>query len=139
MTSTSIPATIINRIGTQTISYFLRPVQIIQSYQIENLRPDLLAGLTVAVVVLPQSIAFALITELPPAFGLYAAVVTAIIGALWGSSIHLHTGPTNSTSLLVLATLLPIAAVGTPEYLAAAGLMAVMVGIFQIAESPVSS
>jgi len=58
--------------------------------------------------------------------------VTAIVGAIWGSSTHLHTGPTNSTSLLVLATLLPIAAVGTPEYLAAAGLMAVMVGIFQI-------
>jgi SulP family sulfate permease len=133
MTSTSIPATIINRIGTQTASYFLRPVHIIKIYQFENLRPDIIAGLTVAVVLLPQSIAFALIAELPPAFGLYAAVVTAIIGALWGSSIHLHTGPTNSTSLLVLATLLPIAAVGTPEYLAAAGLMAVMVGLFQVA------
>ena len=132
MTSTSIPATIINRVGAQTISYFLRPVQIIKSYQIGNLRPDILAGLTVAVVLLPQSIAFAMIAELPPSVGLYAAIVTAIIGALWGSSIHLHTGPTNSTSLLVLATLLPIAAVGTPEYLAAAGLMAVMVGIFQI-------
>ena len=132
MTSSSIPATIINRVGVQTFSYFTHPIQTIRSYQIENLRPDLLAGLTVAVVLLPQSIAFAMIAELPPAAGLYAAIVTSIVGALWGSSIHLHTGPTNSTSLLVLATLLPIAAVGTPEYLAAAGLMALMVGIFQI-------
>ena len=132
MTSTSIPATIINRVGAKTISYFLHPVEIIKSYQIENLRPDILAGLTVAVVLLPQSIAFAMIAELPPAMGLYAAIVASIVGALWGSSIHLHTGPTNSISLLVLATLLPIAAVGTPEYLAAAGLMAVLVGIFQI-------
>ena len=132
MISTSIPERIINRVGTKTFSYFLHPVQTIKSYQLENLRPDVLAGLTVAVVLLPQSIAFAMIAELPPAVGLYAAIVTAIVGALWGSSIHLHTGPTNSTSLLVLATLLPIAAVGTPEYLAAAGLMAVMVGLFQL-------
>ena len=97
------------------------------------MRSDLIAGVTVAVVLLPQAIAFALIAELPPAVGLYAAIVAAIVGALWGSSNQLHTGPTNSTSLLVLATLLPIAAVGTPEYLAAAGLMAVMVGVFQMA------
>ena len=132
MASSSIPATIINRVGAKTISYFLHPVEILKRYQINNLRPDIVAGLTVAVVLLPQSIAFAMIAELPPAVGLYAAIVTAIVGAFWGSSIHLQTGPTNSISLLVLATLLPIAAVGTPEYLAAAGLMAVMVGILQI-------
>ena len=82
MTSTSIPATIINRVGSQTISYFFHPLQIFKTYQLENLRPDLLAGLTVAVVLLPQAIAFALIAELPPAVGLYAAIVTAIVGAL---------------------------------------------------------
>jgi SulP family sulfate permease len=131
MTSTTISAKVINRVGTETVSFFLRPVQIVKSYQRSDLRPDLIAGLTVAVVLLPQAIAFALIAELPPAVGLYAAIVTSIVGALWGSSNQLHTGPTNSTSLLVLATLLPIAAVGSPEYLAAAGFMAVLVGIFQ--------
>ncbi len=133
MSSTSIPTTIINRVGTETISFFARPISIFKTYERGNLRSDLIAGLTVAVVLLPQAIAFALIAELPPAVGLYAAIVAAIVGALWGSSRQLHTGPTNSTSLLVLATLLPIAAVGTPEYLAAAGLMAVMVGVFQAA------
>ena len=133
MTSTSIPAKVINRLGSETVSFFLRPVSIIQTYERSNLRSDLIAGLTVAVVLLPQAIAFALIAELPPAVGLYAAIVASIVGALWGSSKQLHTGPTNSTSLLVLATLLPIAAVGSPEYLAAAGLMAVMVGVFQVA------
>ena len=133
MTSTSIPATLINRVGTETASFFLRPISIFKSYKRGNLRSDLIAGVTVAVVLLPQAIAFALIAELPPAVGLYAAIVAAIVGALWGSSNQLQTGPTNSTSLLVLATLLPIAAVGTPEYLAAAGLMAVMVGVFQVA------
>jgi SulP family sulfate permease len=133
MASTTIPAMVINRVGTQTLSFFLRPVRILKSYRRGDLRPDLIAGLTVAVVLLPQSIAFAMVAELPPDVGIYAAIVSSIVGALWGSSNHLHTGPTNSISLLVLATLLPIAAVGTPEYLAAAGLMAVMVGIFQAA------
>jgi SulP family sulfate permease len=133
MVSSSFSNTIANRIGVQTISYFLRPVHILKSYRRSDLRPDLVAGLTVAVVLLPQAIAFALIAELPPQMGLYAAIVAAIVAGLWGSSNHLHTGPTNSTSLLVLATLLPIAGVGTPAFLAAAGLVAVMVGVFQIA------
>ncbi len=68
-----------------------------------------LTGLTVAVVLLPQAIAYAMIAELPPQMGLYAAIVAAMVGALWGSSRHLHTGPTNATSLLVLASLLSVA------------------------------
>jgi SulP family sulfate permease len=113
-------------------TYFARPAQIVRDYSRKNLRPDLLAGLTVAVVMLPQAIAYALIAELPPETGLYAAIVAAIIGSLWGSSSHLHTGPTNAASLLVLSTLLPLATPGTPEYLAAAGLLAVMVGVIRL-------
>jgi SulP family sulfate permease len=116
-----------------TPAFFLNPIQFIRSYQSENFRSDLMAGLTVGIVALPQTIAFAMIAELPPQYGLYAAIVTGIIGALWGSSHHLNTGPTNTISLLVLTTLLPIAAVGSDKYLLAAGLMAVMVGVFQIA------
>ncbi len=114
-------------------SFFQRPVQIIRTYDRRSLQPDLIAGLTVAVVLLPQAIAYALIAELPPQVGLYTAIVAAIIGALWGSSYHLHTGPTNAASLLVLSILLPLAAPGSPEYIAAAGLMAVMVGVFRLA------
>jgi len=115
------------------VGFLLRPVDIITNYQLRYLRADLVAGLTVAVIALPQAMAYALIAELPAQFGLYAAIVGAIVGALWGSSHQLQTGPTNTTSLLALATLLSVAAPGTPEYLAAAGLMAVMIGIFRLA------
>jgi SulP family sulfate permease len=109
-----------------------RPAHILGSYRREDLWPDMMAGLTVAVVLLPQALAYALIADLPPQTGLYAAVVAAVVGALWGSSWHLHTGPTNAASLLVLSTLLTVAIPGTPQYLAAAGLMAVMVGLARL-------
>jgi len=121
-----------NQIWQRTSRYFLRPAEFIKEYQRSDLRPDLVAGLTVAIVLLPQAIAYAMIAELPPKVGLYSAIVAAIVGALWGSSNHLHTGPTNALSLLALTILLPIAEPGTPEYLTAAGIMAVMVGIFQL-------
>jgi SulP family sulfate permease len=113
-------------------SFFLRPVRLFQTYDRADLRPDLIAGLTVAIVLLPQAIAYAMIAELPPQVGLYTAVVAAIVGGLWGSSNHLHTGPTNTVSLLVLSILAPIVLPGSPEFLAIAGLMAIMVGIFRL-------
>lgn len=111
---------------------FARPAELIQSYERKNLRADLIAGTTVAVILLPQAIAYALVAELPASMGLYTAIVAAIVGALWGSSNHLHTGPTNTASLLVLTVLLPVADPGTPRFIAAAGLLAVMVGIFRL-------
>lgn len=122
----------IKQIWKNTSSYFTHPIEIFSHYHISDLRPDLTAGLTVAIVLLPQAIAYAMIAELPPQIGLYSAIIAAIIGALWGSSNHLHTGPTNAASLLVLTILLPIAEPGSPEYLAAAGLMALMVGILRL-------
>jgi SulP family sulfate permease len=113
-------------------AYFLQPIQFIRSYKLADLRPDLIAGLTVAVVGLPQAIAFALIAELPPEMGLYAAIIGGIIGGLWGSSPQMQTGPSNAISLLVLSSLLAIAAPGSSEFIIAAGLLAVMVGIFQL-------
>jgi sulfate permease, SulP family len=123
----------LRELWSSTSGYFWRPVALWRNYDRQNLRADALAGLTVAVVLLPQAIAFAMIAELPPAMGLYTAIVTTVVGALWGSSHHLNTGPTNTTSLLVLSILLPLAEVGSEQFLVAAGLMAVMVGIFQIA------
>ncbi|MDM8518833.1 SulP family inorganic anion transporter [Anaerolineales bacterium HSG6] len=116
----------------ENIVFFLRPAEIIRQYQPTNLRADFIAGLTVAVVMLPQAIAYALIAELPAEVGLYSAIVAAIVGALWGSSFHLHTGPTNAASLLVLSTLLPVVSAGTSEYIAAAALMAVIVGVTRL-------
>ncbi len=110
-----------------------RPLRIIRGYRPTRLRPDLIAGLTVAVVAIPQSIAYAAIAGLPPTYGLYSAAIAAIFGSLWGSSRYLSTGPTNAISILVLSILSPLAAIGAPEYLMAASVMAVMVGFFCIA------
>lgn len=113
-------------------AFFYHPATLVKNYRREHIRPDLLAGVTVAVVLLPQAIAYALIAELPLQMGLYAAVVAAIVGILWGSSYHLHTGPTNATSLLVLSTLTTVAVPGTEAYIAAAGLLALMVGVARL-------
>jgi SulP family sulfate permease len=107
---------------------FVQPLDVLRAYRLDSLRPDVVAGLTIAVILMPQAVAYALIAELPPAMGLYTAIVAAIVGALWGSSRHLQTGPTNAISLVVVSSLLTVAAPGTPEYLVLAGLMAALVG-----------
>ena len=113
--------------------YLVQPARLIGQYERDNLRPDLMAGITVAVIMLPQAIAFALIAELPPEAGLYAAVIGSVIGALWGSSNQTHNGPTNANSLLVLSALLGASfAPGTQAFVVAAGMMAVMAGVFQL-------
>lgn len=118
--------------AADTLTFFLRPLEIFRTYRRQDFRLDLLAALTMAVVTLPQAIAFALLSDLPPQTGLYTAIVASIVGALWGSSIHLNTGPTNTTSLLVLSTLLTVAQPGTSDYLVAAAMMAVIVGSIRL-------
>lgn len=113
-------------------TYFLQPVRLIQSYNRQDLFDDVLASLTIAVVLLPQAIAFALIAELPPQVGLYTAIVGGIVGAMWSSSRQIHTGPANAISLLVLSSLAVMVTPGTPEFIVAAGMLAVMAGIFQL-------
>jgi SulP family sulfate permease len=110
-----------------------RPVEILREYRRPYLLPDMVAGVTVAAVAIPQAIAYASIAELPAHCGLYAAALGAIVGALWGSSRFLATGPVNGSSLLVLPVLLAVAVPGTPEYLLAAGLVAVLAGVLRIA------
>ena len=112
---------------------FLRPVHLLRTYRLANLQPDMLAGLTIAVVLLPQAIVFSLLAGLPPQMGIYTAVAAGIVGALWGSSSHLNTGPTNSASVLVLSILAPLAAPGTPPFMAAAGMLAVTARLFRTA------
>lgn len=114
------------------VLYFAHPFEVIRSYRSVDFRYDLIASLNVAVVLVPQSIAFALIANVPPQMGLYTAIVAAAVGGLWGSSRHQHSGPTNAHSLLVGAALIAVVAPGTPEFAAAAGLMAVMVGVLQL-------
>ncbi|MFV9506930.1 MAG: SulP family inorganic anion transporter [Oscillochloridaceae bacterium umkhey_bin13] len=109
-----------------------QPVRLLRNYPLAAWRVDLLAGITVGLVLLPQALAFSLLAGLPPTMGLYAACVAAIFGALWGSSSHLHSGPTNTASLLTLSVLAPLFAVGSPEYIAAAGLLAVLAGAIRV-------
>ncbi|MCB8967482.1 MAG: sulfate permease [Ardenticatenaceae bacterium] len=112
--------------------YLQRPLRLLRTYNRDKMRSDLIAGITVAVIRLPLSMAFALIAELPPEMGLYTAIVGAIFGALWGSSDQIITGPTNALSLLVVGALAGILPSGTAEFAIAAGLMALMVGVFQL-------
>ncbi len=123
----------LSKIFLRSFGYFARPVALIRSYNRQWLRDDVIAGLTVAMVALPQAIAYALIAGLPPAMGIYTAVVAAIVAALWGSSNQAHSGPTNTHSLLTYSVLIAIAVPESPEYVAAAGLLAIMVGIFRMA------
>ncbi|MFO8024385.1 SulP family inorganic anion transporter [Thiohalophilus sp.] len=98
-----------------------------------TLKADLLAGLTGAVIVLPQGIAFATIAGLPPQYGLYTAMVTPIIAALFGSSRHLVSGPTTAISIVVFSTLSGHAEPGTSEFVQLALTLTFLAGVYQFA------
>lgn len=97
-----------------------------------SLRADVIAGLTNAVIVLPQGVAFALIAGLPPEYGLYTAMVTPVIAALFGSSWHLISGPTTAISIVVFATVSPYFEPGTGDYIGAVLILTLLAGIYQL-------
>lgn len=105
----------------------------IRNYSVPNVRLDLVAALTVAVVAVPQSMAYALIAGLPVQYGLYAAIVPCIVGSLWGSSAQLVTGPTNAISLVVFSTLSGVVDPFTAPYIQLALTLALLTGVIQIA------
>jgi SulP family sulfate permease len=98
-----------------------------------SLRADAVAGAVGALVVLPQGIAFATLAGLPPQYGLYCAIVPAIVAALFGSSWHLVSGPTNALSLVVFATVAPLALPRTDEYVTLVLTLTLIVGLIQLA------
>jgi len=98
----------------------------------KTLPADALAGLLGAVLSLPQSIAFATLAGLPPQYGIYTAIVPCIVAALFGSSRHVVSGPTNANSLALLAALAPLAAPGSPEFIALALAVTGLVGVMQL-------
>lgn len=101
------------------------------SYTRDDLRADLISGVTVAIILIPQAMALALIAGLPAIYGLYAAL-PGFIASLWGSSKHLSTGPVAIVSFLTLTSLVPFAQPNTPEFIALAALLALLVGIIQL-------
>ncbi len=108
-------------------------VEWFSKYDLVNLRADALSGLTVALVLIPQSMAYAQLAGLPPHYGLYASFLPPMIAALFGSSRQLATGPVAIVSLMTSASLEPLATTGSQGYIAYAILLALMVGAFQFA------
>ncbi len=103
-----------------------------QNYRLLHLKADLLAGLTVALVLIPQSMAYAQLAGLPSYYGLYAALLPPAVAALFGSSRQLATGPVAVVSVMTAVSLEPLATAGSSEYIAYAVLLALMVGLFQL-------
>jgi SulP family sulfate permease len=97
------------------------------------LRGDLVAGLTGALIVLPQGVAFATIAGLPPEYGLYSAIVPAIVAALFGSSWHLVSGPTTAISIVVFAAISPLAEPGSAGFIQLTLTLTFLVGVIQLA------
>lgn len=97
-----------------------------------TLKHDLLAGLTGAIVVLPQGVAFATIAGMPPEYGLYAGMLPAVIAALFGSSWHLVSGPTTAASIVLFSVLSPHAEPGSAAFVQNALTLTFMVGAIQL-------
>jgi len=102
---------------------------VLRSYRLSDLRADVLAGLTVAAVAVPQAMAYAMVAGLPVEYGLYTAIVMTAVGALFDSSRQLINGPTNAISIAVLSALAPVA---PDEKVEAAIALALMVGAVQL-------
>ena len=101
----------------------------LRSYSLPAFRADLLAGLTVAAVAVPQAMAYALIAGIPPVYGLYTAIVMTAVGALFDSSKQLINGPTNAISIALLSALSFVPEQDRP---AVATVLALLIGLMQM-------
>jgi SulP family sulfate permease len=99
----------------------------------ETLKADIIAGITGAVIVLPQGVAFATIAGLPPQYGLYTAMVTPIVAALFGSSYHLVSGPTTAISIVVFSAISHHAEPGSAEFISLTLTLTFLAGVYQLA------
>jgi len=98
----------------------------------EGIKTDLIAGITVALVLVPQSMAYAQLAGLPVVYGLYASFIPVIIASLWGSSSQLHTGPVAMLSLMSAAALIPFATPGSAAFIELSVMLALMVGVLRL-------
>ncbi len=104
----------------------------LRGYNKQYFTNDFIAGLTVAVVLVPQSMAYAMLAGLPPVHGLYAGAIASAVAAMWGSSPQLQTGPVAIVSFLVFTSLMTFAEPESPQFLLLAASLALMAGIFQL-------
>ncbi|KGY09456.1 SulP family inorganic anion transporter [Vibrio sinaloensis] len=98
----------------------------------QTIKADFWAGLTGAIIVLPQGVAYAMIAGLPPEYGLYTAIIPAILAALFGSSHHLISGPTAALSVIVFTTISQFADPGTPLYIQLCFTLTLCAGLVQL-------
>jgi SulP family sulfate permease len=103
----------------------------LRQYDVAGLKLDAVSGLTVALVLIPQSMAYAQLAGLPAYYGLYASFLPPMLAALFGSSRQLATGPVAVVSLMTAASLEPLATAGSEAFIAYAVLLALLVGVFQ--------
>ncbi len=115
--------------GLQTLLPFLRWFPMSRG----TLRADMISGITVALVLVPQSMAYAQLAGLPVVYGLYASFIPVIIASMWGSSSQLHTGPVAMLSLMSAAALIPFATPGSPGFIELSVMLALIVGILRLA------
>jgi MFS superfamily sulfate permease-like transporter len=102
-----------------------------KGYSLVDLKSDSIAGITVALVLIPQSMAYAQLAGLPAYYGLYASFLPPMVAALFGSSRRLATGPVAVVSMMTAASLEPLAIAGSEAFIAYAILLAFIVGLFQ--------
>ncbi|MEP6647741.1 MAG: solute carrier family 26 protein [Saprospiraceae bacterium] len=103
----------------------------IKEYQRTDFKSDLIAGLTVGVMLIPQAMAYAMLAGLPPIYGLYASTVPLIVYAFFGSSRHLSVGPVAIDPILIVAGISAFALAGSDQYISLAITLALMVGLIQ--------
>jgi MFS superfamily sulfate permease-like transporter len=99
----------------------------------ETLRADLVAGITIALILVPQSMAYAQLAGLPVVYGLYASFIPVIVASLWGSSNQLHTGPVAMLSLMSAAAVISYATPGTTDFIEISLMLAMLVGVLRLA------
>lgn len=98
----------------------------------ESLRADLAAGITVALILVPQSMAYAQLAGLPVVYGLYASLLPVVVASMWGSSNQLHTGPVAMLALISVVTVIPFAAPGSDKFIEISIMLALMVGVLRL-------
>ncbi len=115
-----------------SLSSFFPIINWWQKVNKSTLKDDAFAGITNAVVVLPQGVAFAMIAGLPPIYGLYTAMVVPIVAALFGSSFHLISGPTTAISIVIFSAISPYAEAGTPLFIELVLILTFLAGVIQL-------
>lgn len=103
----------------------------LRTYNRNTLRKDILAGITVGVILVPQGMAYAILAGLPPVYGLYASVIPALVYPLFSSSRHLAIGPVALSSIIMLTGLSAFAEPGSPQFIAMAITLALIIGVMQ--------